>query len=263
MVVVDMDGTLLNDKLKISERNLYAINRLIKNNMKVIFATGRVFKSAQYYAKLMNLDLPIITYNGALIRKVLSDDIMFSSKIDIKTAKNLLSFAEENDIYVKVYIDDILYVASESEETKKFSKDYRLPYKIIGKLSQNISSAPYMIVLKDNAEKIRKIRKKFSQFNNKDIAYTSSTPYCVEIMAAKVSKKLALQQLSKTLNIAREEIITIGNSLNDLEMLQWAGTGVAMKNSDEDLLKIYTTNISSHTNDEDGVYHILNELEVC
>lgn len=77
----------------------------------------------------------------------------------------------------------------------------------------------------------------------------------MEVMGAEVSKKKALEKLSQSFNIAREEILTIGNSLNDFDMLKWAGLGVAMENSDDSLLKRFS-NVSKFSNDEDDVYHI-------
>jgi Cof subfamily protein (haloacid dehalogenase superfamily) len=261
MVAVDMDGTLLNNNSEVSEKNRLAINQLIKNDIKVIFATGRVFCSAQKHAKQMNLDLPMVTYNGALIKRVFSEEVIYSSKIELEAAVKLLKFAEEKNLYTKLYIDDVLHVEKETEESIRFSAKNGVPYKVIGKLSENIKDRPYMIVFIDSPDNIKKLKQEFHEVENKEVNYTSSTNYSIEVVAPEISKGHSLQRVCEHLGIVREEVLAIGNSTNDLEMLKWAGTGVAMKNSDEELLKKHDI-VSSYSNDEDGVYHILKEFGV-
>lgn len=262
LAAIDMDGTLLNDNSEISERNQYALNQLIKNGVKVIIATGRAFKLAQPFVKEINLDLPIITYNGSVIKKILSEELIYSSKINMEAVKHLLDFSEKNDIYTKVYVGDMLYVASEDDEALKIWKSKGVPYKVVDSLSKNIKESPNMISFIDTPEKIKKLREQFWEQGNKELSFTSSVPHVLEITEYGVSKGSAVERVCRELNISREEVLTIGNSLNDIEMLKWAGTGIAMKNSDEELLKRHTL-VSSHTNDEDGVYHILKEFGMC
>lgn len=261
MVAVDMDGTLLNNSSEISEKNQYAINELVRKGIKIIFATGRTFKSAQHYAKQINLDLPMITYNGALIKKILSEEELFSSKIDLEASKKLFRFAEKNNIYVKTYIDDVLYVAKDSEEASRFSIRHRIPYKVVGNFSENISERVYMIVSIDSAENINKLKQDFLQYETDSMSYTTSTTYSLEIMSSSISKGKSLEKLCSKMNIERNQVLAMGNSLNDLEMLKWAGVGIAMKNSDESLLSRHCL-VSSHSNEEDGVYYQLKELGV-
>lgn len=83
-----------------------------------------------------------------------------------------------------------------------------------------------------------------------------STSYLVEIMGKGVSKGTGLKILAEYLGVDKKDILAIGNSLNDLEMLQFAGTGIAMKNSDDMLLEKWK-HISKYTNNEEGVYNII------
>lgn len=259
LVAIDMDGTLLNDQLEVGTRTKKKINELVQKGIYVILATGRTFKAAQHYAIDLELNVPIITYNGALIKNVITEGIIYSSKLDVDTAKKVIQLGEKEKIYTKVYVDDTLWVEEDNEEAKLFISQHRINYEVKGKLSENIDKEPYMVVFKDTIDKISKIREVFAKEELPGISHTFSTPYSLEIMSEGVSKQTALQQLATKLGITREEILAIGNSLNDYDMLEWAGHGVAMKNSDKALLDIWN-NISEYTNNEEGVAYILDKF---
>lgn len=258
LVSIDLDGTLLNDEQLISEQNAKKLLQCIRKGTNVVLATGRTFKSAQYYTKVLNINIPIIAYNGALIRQSISEETIFFSKLQMKYAKRLLKLAEKYDLYTKVYIDDILYVAEETEEAKKFSKEHRIEYKAVGKLSEWINSSPYMIVIKESEEKINYFIDRLESEKDLPISITMSTPNSLEIMAYNVSKSNSLKILSNKMNIDNNLILAIGNSLNDYHMIKNAGLGIAMKNSDKKLLDKWSI-VSEYDNNEDGVARILDK----
>ncbi|SCY78903.1 Cof-type HAD-IIB family hydrolase [Alkaliphilus peptidifermentans] len=256
LVAIDMDGTLLNDNLYISNVNKLKIYEAIRKGVQIVLATGRTFKAAQHYAKELKLDIPIITYNGALIKDTITEEVVVESKLDLNIVKKIIALGEEYNVYTKVYVDDVLLVEVDNEEAKMFSINHRINYKAVGRLSENIIQYPYMVVFKDSIEKIEIIRSYIDKEVNGSISHTFSTPHSLEIMKLGVSKKNSLEFLAERLEIKSEEILAIGNSLNDYDMLCWAGVGVAMKNSDQSLLKKWN-NISNFDNNQNGVGYIL------
>ena len=258
LVALDMDGTLLDDNLKISARNKEKILRLVKEGIHVVLATARTFKAASYYAKELGLDIPIITYNGSLIKEVITGKVIYSKQIINSAAKEILTIGEKLNVYTKVYINDVLYVEGEAEEAVSFSQKHRISYKVIGKLSENINDDPYMIVFKDHKEKINKAIEYLNNSISLPISFTLSTLNSLEVMDKGVSKATALECLTNELGIDRNEVIAIGNSLNDYEMISWAGLGVAMKNSDKQLLDKWDI-ISQYDNNKDGISHVLDK----
>ncbi|MFZ7132557.1 MAG: Cof-type HAD-IIB family hydrolase [Eubacteriales bacterium] len=256
LVVIDMDGTLLDDALMLSQKNEEKIHDLIDKGIDVVFATGRTFKATQHYAEIFIRDIPLITYNGALIKTSLSEEIIASKTMLLEDAYKILAFGEKENTYTKVYINDVLYVDKETPEAIAFSRNHGIKYQAVGRLKDNIKKPPYLIVFKDSIGKITEMRKKLSIFNN--LSYTLSTPGSLEFMPKNTSKALSIAKLAKKIGIKREETLAIGNSLNDYDMLKWAGIGVAMKNSDVELKK-YWNNISQYDNNEDGVSKIIDK----
>ncbi|WP_434629383.1 HAD family hydrolase [Thermoanaerobacterium thermosaccharolyticum] len=261
LLSVDMDGTLLNSDLEISNKNLIALRKLIDNDMQIVFSTGRTFKASYYYSKKYNIKAHIICYNGGLVKEADSENFLYSSKMNIEAAKEILYIADMFDIYTKVYIDDVLYVKEESIEAKEFSMTNRIPYKCVGKLYKFIDKEPNMIVFIDDLPKMNVIKAAVESKFYDLITVTSSSLKGLELISYGNSKKNSLEILCNKLGIKNSEVISIGNGLNDLEMLEWSEIGVAVKNSDPQLLK-KVKEVSDYTNDENAVYHILKKYNI-
>jgi Cof subfamily protein (haloacid dehalogenase superfamily) len=260
LIAIDLDGTLLNDNHEISLLNKMAIRKVLNRGIQVTLVTGRVYKSAVYYAEELGLDSFLVLCNGALIKNR-EAEVLYASRLDMALTGKLLEFAERNRVYIKVYIDDTLFIKEETEEARNFSKVHRIQYKAVGDLSAYIEKEPDLIVFKGLSENITKLSKELRTEFGENISITQSFPTSLELMARHVSKREALIRLAEYLGVKREEVLAIGNSLNDLEMLEWAGQGVAMSNS-YPLLKNRWHTVSRYDNNHDGVAHILEEYSL-
>jgi Cof subfamily protein (haloacid dehalogenase superfamily) len=255
LIAIDIDGTLLNDRHELSERNRAAIRNAIGRGIHVTLVTGRVYKSALFYADQLELRDPLILCNGALVKER-RGVVWRSDRLDLSLTGKLLEFAEFHGVYAKVYVDDLLLVKEENDEARNFAKTHRIDYKAIGKLSLNVPAEPDLIVLKGQSEVIPELVRQIRAEFGANVSLTQSVPTSLEIMAARVSKREALHWLVNRLAIPREAVLAVGNSLNDLEMLEWAGKGIAMANSDL-LLKASRPDLSEYDNNLNGVAAIL------
>lgn len=255
LVALDLDGTLLNDDLKISQRTVEAIKDLQNRGIHVAFVSGRTYKAVELVRKTALVDVPVVAYNGGKVVIPTLDEV-YSVKIPLSEALRIIRYGEERDYYVKVYIDDILYVREDDEESKAFSITNGIEYKVVGKLSDNIKEDVNMIVIyfKEHRDEFMD-----EELRSIDVAITASMTRSIDVIPRGVSKDKGLKLVADHLNVKREEILAVGNSLNDIEMLKFAGIGIAMKNSDQRLLRQWE-NISEYTNNEDGVYHILKQI---
>ena len=147
MIASDMDDTLLNNERKISPRNLAAIKRALAAGIVFTLATGRMYRSIKPFAEQLQLDVPLIAYNGALVKGALSEKVYARKPMQLQTALDALSYCKEKDYYVQVYIDDELLVKEENEYSRMYSRISGVPTTAVGEAVYHITKAPYKLLL--------------------------------------------------------------------------------------------------------------------
>lgn len=255
LVALDMDGTILDDKSDFSKKTGQKLKELVDRGIHLVFATGRTHRSAERVMERMGIDIPIISHNGS---KVVVPGVgeLYNNKMPLEDVKVILSHSHKNNIYAKAYMDNLMHIKEPDEISLQFAKDHGLEYKILGNLGENIDVGINMIIfiypepVEENYGEI---------FKDLDISITRSMPTAYEFMAKGCNKGKALEILADHLGIKQEETLAVGNALNDLEMIEFAGKGIAMKNSDANLLELWD-NVSEFSNNEEGVYEIVKDL---
>lgn len=255
LVAVDLDGTLLDDNLDMSDRTKDAIRDLVSRGIVVALVSGRMLKAVELIRDKLEVDIPIVAYNGGRVFVPGKQEI-FCRKIPVAEAIKLIKYGEERDLYVKVYIDDVLFIKEPDSESLAFCKSRNLEYRVVGKLSENIKDDVNMIVIYYKEDNNGVIDEKLRGIN---AHVTTSAPSSIDVVPDGISKDKGLMMLAEHLHIDRKDILAIGNALNDLEMLRYAGIGIAMKNSEKCLLDKWD-NVSEYTNNEEGVYHIIKQI---
>ncbi|PRR79456.1 putative phosphatase YwpJ [Clostridium liquoris] len=260
LICIDMDGTLLNSNDEISRRNLEAIRKASENGVQVAISTGRLFVSANYYADLIGVKTPVIASNGAYIRDKNTDKVIYKSLLGYENCKKVINVAKKYDMYAQFNTYDSIFTEKLVYSSKFYSKmnetlpeDRRVNIKITSDWDESFKKYKNeilkCIVIDKDCEKLKLIKEEL--LKEKGIQVVSSFRNNVEVMAKGVSKGNAVGILADFYNLTREEIMCIGDSENDLSMIEFAGIGVAMGNGDE-LIKRSSDYITD-TNDEDGV----------
>lgn len=255
LVALDLDGTLLDDNLDISERTKKTIIDLVNSGVHVSLISGRTYKATEFIRERLEVSIPVVAYDGGKVVIPEKKEI-FCAKIPLSEALKAIRYGEERNLYVKVYIDDVLYIKEPDKASLAFSESRHINYKVVGKLSENIKNDVNMIVIYFKEDINGVIDDKLKCI---DATITTSISNSIDIIPKGVSKEKGLQLIGEYLNIKRENTLAIGNSLNDLDMIQYAGIGIAMKNSDISLLNNWD-NVSDYTNNEEGVYHIIKQI---
>lgn len=253
LVAIDLDDTLLKNDLTISDRVKKAIKASIAKGTMVTFATGRMFASALPYALDLNLDLPLITYQGALVKYADGREI-YHRPIELPLAKEVLSFLKPKGLHINVYLNDILCMENITEQGKNYSAMIRVPIHQIS-FPEDIKEAVTKIVIIAEKEELDLVEKELQDRFGDTISNIRSKPYFVEIAHPLATKGNALKQLAEFLGIKREEVIAIGDSMNDFDMIEYAGCGVAMANG-IDAIKNIADYITT-TNEDDGVAEVI------
>ncbi|AET70855.1 HAD-superfamily hydrolase, subfamily IIB [Desulfosporosinus orientis DSM 765] len=253
LVAMDLDDTLLRDDWTISPRVVKAILKAREQGVKVTFATGRMPISTRPYAEKLGLDLPVITYHGAMIQQAVSGDILYRQVISSPLSTELVRDLAEKGIYSQIYLKDRVIAQTLNEWSQEYARIARV----------NIEEADLANILSQEPEGVEKIlgiageadldqlRPLLHQRYGNKVHITKSKPHFLEIVERSVNKGVALAYLAKGFGILQQEVMAIGDSLNDLEMIQYAGVGVAMGNARPEIKD--QADFVTASNEEDGV----------
>ena len=240
-VILDLDGTLLNDSKEISDDTI-SILKYIKNDIKIIPASARPFCRIKPYLEQLDLldsNNYSICFNGSLIVNNM-ENVIFSSNINEDVIIKLDDFILENNIDWTFYLYDSRVLRKDISDIDEFVTRNRI-YKIVGISDCNV---------------IDKIRRSLPSFISDNLEITCSELDRIEFVNKGITKVNAIEMLLNKLNISNKEIIAIGDGDNDIDMIRYAGIGIAMLNAPEKV-KENADFITDYSNNDDGVYHTI------
>lgn len=256
LLVLDVDGTLLNDEREISKRTLAALLKVQQMGVRIVLASGRPTYGLMPLAKTLELGNYggfVLSYNGCQIIKVQNGEILFERRINPEMLPYLEKKARKNGFAIFTYHDDTLITDSPDNEYIK-NEALLNNLKIIreDEFSTAIDFAPCKCMLVSDKEKALI---GLEQHWEKRLAGTldafRSEPYFLEVVPCGVNKANTLGALLEHLGVTREEVIAVGDGVCDVTMLQLAGMGVAMGHS-QDSVKVCADYVTA-SNEEDGV----------
>lgn len=256
LLVLDVDGTLLNDEREISKRTLAALLKVQQMGVRIVLASGRPTYGLMPLAKTLELGNYggfVLSYNGCQIIKAQNGEILFERRINPEMLPYLEKKARKNDFAIFTYHDDTLITDSPDNEYIK-NEALLNNLKIIreDEFSTAIDFAPCKCMLVSDKEKALI---GLEQHWEKRLAGTldafRSEPYFLEVVPCGVNKANTLGALLEHLGVTREEVIAVGDGVCDVTMLQLAGMGVAMGHS-QDSVKVCADYVTA-SNEEDGV----------
>lgn len=238
LVVLDIDGTIAGASNQVNPGVVEAIGQIQAQGIPVALATGRMFCSALRFHRTVGSPLPVISYNGALTKNPASGEILRHRALPTDVALDILTYLEQPQLQphldVHCYHEDQLYVREITPETHVYMARSGAIAKAAGNLRPIVERSPTkMLAISRNAPLMANLIGDLAQrHRSADVHLTQSTEIYFEITHAQATKGLAVQHLAEELlGLAREEVLAIGDNFNDLEMLQYAGVGVAMGNA--------------------------------
>ena len=251
LIAIDMDDTLLNETQQVTERTREAIRRAIDAGVAVTIATGRMFRSALPFAQELGINLPLILYNGAMIREIHTGKTIFHRPIGTDLAQELADLFRQRDWYLQKYVDDRLYVPK-LDANAKFYADYaRVEAIPLGKKFFEMTEAPTKMLSMGDTAELNVIRTEVMARYGDRLYLASSKKRYLEMVDIRVNKGEAVAFLAESLGIAKTEVMAIGDSMNDVDMIEYAGCGVAMGNANATVRA--AANFVTASNSEDGV----------
>lgn len=250
-LAMDLDGTLVPHDLKISLRNEKAVQSAREAGVLVTVATGRMSPSAQPYVEQLKIDIPVITYNGAVITDPKSGKVLREEPLGKDLVCSLLDLCREKDWYIQAYQDDKLLVPEDNEKSRMYSHISGVPAVVLGNDLWKLSSATKLLAIASHSEEQEEMASSFREFFGAQGNVAESLGNYVEITSLQAEKSKAVAFLCDHYQIPMNEVMAIGDGGNDIGMIQLAGYGIAMGGAKEEIKKI-ALDITGKS-EEDGV----------
>lgn len=258
LVALDLDGTIIGRDLKISPATRNAVAMAQSVGMMVTLATGRMFKAALPFARELRLDTPLICYQGALVKHPGTGEELFHRTIPLPAARQVIATIQGLGHHLNVYVDDELYVAKVTPEAERYASLSRVEVHPVGDLLEFLQVEPTKLVVVCAPEITDGLVQDLNQQFGGSLFITKSYPIFCEIAQLGCGKGQALSHLAAHLGVAREETVAIGDNLNDVDMIEWAGLGIAMAESSQELLAV--ADVVTGSLAEDGAAAALESL---
>ena len=247
LVVLDIDGTISGDANQVNDAVKQAVKAAQSKGVKVAIATGRMYRSALRFHEAIGSDMPLISYQGAFIKDPQTQELVGHWPVEIEQALSLIDdlgeFAIHDQLSIHIYVNDELYVRKMTEQTAAYAERSKVGVNVVGDLrefltSKNTQHPPTKILaLSDTAELVNEMLRVFKdRYTPQQLYLTKSVATFFEATNPIANKGTAVKHLAENiLGFDRSQVLAIGDNFNDLEMIEYAGIGVAMQNSPKGL----------------------------
>jgi Cof subfamily protein (haloacid dehalogenase superfamily) len=229
LIALDLDGTLLAPDESISAANRAAISRALKSGIRVVLVTGRGVDTPIRVSRELGLNLPVICCHGALTKDFGANKTLEHIPVPLKYALPMLEFAERSGVQVAVYANESFWRVNGSHV---FMQDMIGPgWRECASVLDVLKNGAPTFIRFLGADAVAAMKREFGDL---PLTYLSESwndfVECV-VLNREANKKTALVRLCADFQIPSERVLAIGDSRNDVPMLQWAGIGVAMANA--------------------------------
>lgn len=262
IIALDMDGTLLNNNKEVTSKTREALQKAREKGVKVVLASGRPIDGLRRYLDELELvrdNEYVLSYNGCLVQEVKSqkiihevglkgDDLHYMYKISKELGVNIHAFSPKRG----------LITPKSSKYTEVEANINGIEITEIDFLEVDKDENIVKIMLIDEPEILDEAISKLPKEAYEKYNIVKSTPFFLEIINKEGNKGVGLKALSDYLNITKEEVIAVGDAGNDLDMIEYAGLGVAMENAIEEVKSI--SQFITKNNNEDGIAEVINKF---
>ncbi len=254
MVVLDLDDTLLKSNGEISENNKKALKMAQEKGVKVVLASGRPTFAMKNLANELELGKYggyILSFNGSKILDCKNNEILFEEDLTKEQIQQLYDIALENNVFIHTYVGDEIITPKSNKYTNIENEITGMPIKVFENFIDILPEKCVKVILLEEPSHLKNLEKKLIPILNGKMTMTITKPFFLEFMNKNVDKGKSILKLCNILGINKEEIIAIGDSYNDISMIEVAGIGVAMGNAVKEVKEI--ANFITDTNENDGV----------
>ncbi len=252
LLLFDLDGTLLGPTRSVSEENARALQRAMDLGIRVGFATGRSLRSARPWIEELDPTGPLILFNGGMVWDLATERPLLERRLPRADALAALEVVAELGVHANLYLGRAIAIGRSSQTAKTSEIKDGVPHTVVGDLVAHLDqqdSDPFKILCIDESGGIEALADRLGPVLSCGSVLVNSEPSYLEVLPPGVSKGAALSVVESHTGISQGEIIAFGDGLNDTELLEQCGVGVAMGNAHPRLRECADVVIGSHETD--------------
>jgi Cof subfamily protein (haloacid dehalogenase superfamily) len=234
----DLDRTLIGEDAVLHPRTRAALRAARGAGIHVILVTGRMFISVRPYALEAGLDDPVICYQGAVVAEPVSGRWLRHEPIELTRAREAIAVVQAEGHGLNCYVDDRLYVAEITPAARRYADFQHLELHPVGPLLDWLDRPPTKLVVIDDPVELDGLEARMKSHFGDRLYISKSLPIFLEFASPDVTKAAGLQFLADRVGFSPEETVGFGDGENDVELLEWAGFGVAVANAHERVLAV-------------------------
>jgi Cof subfamily protein (haloacid dehalogenase superfamily) len=237
LLVIDLDGTLVNRGGDVSDRDQQALAEASATGVKVALSTGRIIRACRRIIDLLSLDGYHIFFDGALVSDPHHNKEVYAQPLDREVVRQAVEFVRQNDTYLELYSSENFFAEKENWSDVIHRRFFKVEPTFVDFSGiwerERIIKAELVVHNPEEAAKAENFRQEFGGSLRFSIARAPAYPGIdfVNIIDPGVSKGVALEALVSFLGVPMSEVIAIGDGLNDISLLEVAGKAVAMGNA--------------------------------
>lgn len=259
LLVLDFDDTLLDDHLNITEGNLKSIVAAMEKGVYVVFNSGRSNDSMIKFIERLNIHSDheyFASFNGARIDTVGGENI-FLKNITNPVLTKLIDYGHDFDIDVQLY-DDGMVVEKETDITHTYVKLTNIDFRVMPNI-YDLKQSTKVLFNSPDISKLNELKKRIEIELEGSVNVFFSKPTYLEVLNIEANKGVVVKYLAELLHIAQSEIIAVGDSFNDIYMIEYAGLGIAVQNAREEVKKV-ANYVTQRTNNEDAIKEVIDKF---
>lgn len=197
-----------------------------------------MFRSVRPYLVEAGIDDPVVCYQGAVVADPRTGEFLRHEPIPLELARETIAVLGEEGFHVNCYVDDELYVDEVTPEAERYAGFQNLPLHEVGDLTAWLSAPPTKLVAIDDPDLLDGLEARMKARFDGRLYISKSLPFFLEFASPEVTKGSGLGFLAEHLGFTRERTVAFGDGENDVELLEWAGFGVAVANAHPRVLAV-------------------------
>lgn len=261
LIALDMDGTLLREDKTISKETYRAIQRARAKGVKVVLTTGRPIDGVKRYLNELNLvndDDYVIAYNGSLVQNAKTKKVIAKTLMSLDDVSYLYKISQELKVNIHALTDHSCIAPKWSTYSQVEADINNISLDFVDFNNLDKSTTVVKVMFIDEPDYLSEVVAKLPKEIYEKYTVLRSAPFFLEFLDKSVNKGAGVSILAKELGIKPEEVICVGDAGNDLDMIKFAGLGVAMGNAFPEVKEI--ADYITLSNEENGVAHVIDRF---